>query len=172
MTESVDFSKEVPIDFHVNNEAWSRYKLDDGTILMLRQVITKAFEIPDPPAGSETRYHTSASLVITTVCPTELRGMPTRPPPDLSHPDQVKAKSISFKAENEPWNCYELSDGTILMHKMVLDSVRRTEFFSEDGDPVYLLNWSQRGFRLEKDGRVVSMQGIKITIPGGSQNVS
>lgn len=47
---------------------------------------------------------------------------------------------IDFDEEEEFWNVYRLSDGSILKVKLVLRGVKRLKRYEPDGTPVYVIN--------------------------------
>lgn len=57
----------------------------------------------------------------------------------LSPEDIAQAEDMDWKEENEFWNTYRLSDGTLLKVKMVLKGVKRLKKYSPDGTPIYII---------------------------------
>lgn len=53
--------------------------------------------------------------------------------------DIAQAEDMDWKEENEFWNTYRLSDGTLLKVKMVLKGVKRLKKYSPDGTPIYII---------------------------------
>ena len=53
--------------------------------------------------------------------------------------DIAKADDMDWTEENEFWNTYRLSDGTLLKVKMVLKGVKRLKKYSPDGTPIYII---------------------------------
>lgn len=47
---------------------------------------------------------------------------------------------IDFDEEEEFWNVYRLSDGSILKVKLVLRGVKRLKRYEPDGTPIYVIN--------------------------------
>lgn len=47
---------------------------------------------------------------------------------------------LDFKDEQEFWNIYPLSDGTILKVRLVLRGVKRLQKPKRDGSPQYIIN--------------------------------
>jgi hypothetical protein len=51
----------------------------------------------------------------------------------------MDATHLDFDEEEEHWNIYKLTDGTILKVKIVLRGVKRLNRFNPDGTPIYLI---------------------------------
>jgi len=47
---------------------------------------------------------------------------------------------LDFNEEEEHWNTYRLSDGTMLKVKLVLRGVKRLKRYEPDGTPIYVIN--------------------------------
>ena len=59
----------------------------------------------------------------------------------ITQKDIAEAVDLDFKEQEERWNAYELSDGTILKVKLVLNGVKRLkDKYRDDGEPIYLIN--------------------------------
>ena len=56
--------------------------------------------------------------------------------------DLQQAEDIDILKEEEHWNIYELSDGTTLKLKIILQSVKRLNKWNPDGTPIYVVNSS------------------------------
>ena len=57
----------------------------------------------------------------------------------LSEEDLAQADNLDWTQENEFWNTYRLSDGTLLKVKLVLKGVKRLKKFATDGMPIYVI---------------------------------
>ena len=53
--------------------------------------------------------------------------------------DIAQADDLDWTQENEFWNTYRLSDGTLLKVKLVLKGVKRLKKYQPDGTPIYLI---------------------------------
>jgi hypothetical protein len=47
---------------------------------------------------------------------------------------------VDFETVREEYNSYKLSDGSMIRMKTVVTSIIRTDEFSPDGDPIYVVN--------------------------------
>ena len=59
----------------------------------------------------------------------------------ISDEDLAQADGVDWKEENESWNTYRLTDGTLLKIKLVLKDVKRLKKFQPDGTPLYWASW-------------------------------
>jgi hypothetical protein len=53
--------------------------------------------------------------------------------------DIAQADDMDWTQENEFWNTYRLSDGTLLKVKLVLKGVKRLKKYLPDGAPIYVI---------------------------------
>jgi hypothetical protein len=160
-----DFSASVPIDFRVGSELYSRYRLEDGSILLAKLVVTKFFSIADADPETQAKYYSSSSFILTSICPPELRGKPTIPLPDLTRLNPEESVPVGIKPEQEPWNYYELGDGVSIFSRILVTGVRRTKLISGDGDPIYLIDSQTNGFRLDANMTFYPMKSMSSPLP-------
>jgi hypothetical protein len=59
----------------------------------------------------------------------------------ISDEDLAEADDIDWTQENEFWNSYRLSDGTLLKIKLALKNVKRLKKYLPDGTPVYFTTY-------------------------------
>ena len=62
--------------------------------------------------------------------------------PKLTTPDGLEHNitEIDFKAPEEPWLEYKVSDGTLIKFRSVIVSIGKSDKFDEHGQPVYFIN--------------------------------
>ena len=63
----------------------------------------------------------------------------SKPIPRISTTDLEEAEDLDIVNEKEHWNEYELSDGTTLKVKLVLQEVKRLKKWRADGKPIYII---------------------------------
>ncbi len=137
----VDLTKANGIEFTVRDEPWTKYKLEDGTLVFGRLVILKIFRGDEYDATGQPIYGWQSQNLFTTICPKTLRGPPTVPPPTSLDPSVTNTTHIDFeRVGSEKWNVYELSDGSLLRTKLEVTGVLRTDKFGQDGEPLYIVN--------------------------------
>ena len=137
----VDLTKANAIEFTVKDEPWTKYKLEDGTLMFGRLIIFKIFRGEDYDPTGQPIYTWSSQNLFTTICPKALKGTPTVPPPTSLDPNTVNTMPVDFERVGaERWNVYELSDGSVIRAKLELVGIIRTDKFGPDGDPLYIVN--------------------------------
>ncbi len=137
----VDLTKATPIEFVVKDEPWTKYKLEDGTSLFGRLTILKIYRSNDYDPTGQPVYGWSSQNLVSTICPTTLRGTPTNPPPTTLDPSTISTTHVDFERVGpEKWNVYELTDGSVLRAKLEITGVLRTDKFGPDGEPLYIVN--------------------------------
>jgi hypothetical protein len=131
----------MPIEFAVKDEPWTKYKLEDGTLLFGRLTILKIYRSNDYDATGQPIYGWSSQNLVSTICPTPLRGTPTVPPPTTLDPSTMNTTYVDFERVGpEKWNVYELTDGSVLRAKLEITAVLRTDKYAPDGEPLYIVN--------------------------------
>ena len=137
----VDLTKADPVEFSMKDEPWVKYKLEDGTSLFGRLVITKIFRGTDYDPTGQPVYAWSSQNLFTTISPKALKSTPTNPPPTTLDPGSVNTTHVDFeKVGVERWNVYELSDGSVLRAKLEITGILRTDKYGPDGEPLYVVN--------------------------------
>src|SRR5207253_10766660 len=110
----VDLTKADPVEFSMKDEPWVKYKLEDGTSLFGRLIITKIFRGTDYDPTGQPVYPWSSQNVFTTIAPKALKSTPTNPPPTTLDPNSVNTTHADCERVGvEQWNVYELSDGRV-----------------------------------------------------------
>jgi hypothetical protein len=122
------------INFKILTEDWSEYLLEDRSLLRIKTIPLKILF-----SGEE--YGINSTNCLVTFSPRELKGEPSNEPIIQSEIKNSFDKSdLKFEVRNEPWNEYELEDGTKIFLKMVAVQVSRTKFYDAYGDPIYWIN--------------------------------
>ena len=129
------------LEFHVTSEPWVKYRLEDGTLLFARLIITKIIRTEEYDQSGQPIYAWSSQHMFTTICSLELKGQPSTIP--ISPTDLNSLKTTPMDLERigpEEWNVYEISDGSVLRIKLEVTGVAKTDKFVSDGDPFYIVN--------------------------------
>src|SRR5438132_13950979 len=85
----VDLTKADPVEFSMKDEPWVKYKLEDGTSLFGRLIITKIFRGTDYDPTGQPVYAWSSQNLFTTIAPKTLKSTPTNHPPTTPDPTSV-----------------------------------------------------------------------------------
>jgi hypothetical protein len=140
--------KGEPVDFDVVAEHWSVYRVKDKApvILKARVILTKTIRTTETNELGQPVYATgTGNIILVTFAPSEMRGVPTIPPPSSEQIAKSLLGDLEFETIEEPWNEYKLKDGTIVHMKAIVTGVMKTPFFSADGDPLYYVNHQRVG---------------------------
>lgn len=141
MQAQYDLSKADGVEFSAKSEPWVKYKLEDKTLLFARLVITKVYRTDQYDANGQPVYAWSSQNLFTTVAPKENRGTPSDPPPTSLNAADYDVTPVDFeRAGSEQWNIYELKDKTVLRIKLEVTGVVRTDKFTVDGEPFYIVS--------------------------------
>lgn len=134
----IKFSDYGFVNYKTLKEDWNRYKLKDGTIIMLKFVLIK-FEFVEETEGI-LELKLNANTVIGILPAPELCGEPgTTGYTKEELEESVVEEDIDFDTIEESWNEYELEDGRTLHIKPVLTMISRTSKFDDDGEPIYIM---------------------------------
>src|SRR5437762_11520157 len=107
----VDLTKADAVEFSMKDEPWVKYKLEDGTSLFGRLVITKIFRGTDYDPTGQPVYAWSSQNLFTTIAPNALKSVPTNPPPTTLDPGSVNTTHVdSEHVAAEKCNVHEHSD--------------------------------------------------------------
>jgi hypothetical protein len=125
------------VDFEVVKEPWTRYKLDDGTLLRIRTAVAKIFESKKIGDLGYPNMGVAYGFVLSTMVPEGLRGPESKEP--LKLPDDID-KEVSSKLLVESEQEYLTADKYILTLKPVLTKVVRTKKFNALEERIYQTN--------------------------------
>ncbi len=136
-----DLSKGDAVEFSVKGEPWVKYRLEDGALLFGRLIVTKIVRTGEYDATGQPIYAWISQNLFSTICPKNLKGRPSSPPPASMDPKDYNVTPVDFEREgDEQWNAYEVSDGCLLRIKLEVTSVARTDKYTFDSDPYYIVN--------------------------------
>jgi len=115
----------------------SFYKLKDGTVI--KALINVNHLIPD--SKSAQGFAVNSSNIIVCYVPKEKRNPAAF---QQYNPAEIKEGIIDEDMEPEPlrenFSVYDLSNGLVMSVKTVAGQISKTKFFTQDGEPVYLVN--------------------------------
>jgi hypothetical protein len=130
LTESSPYMMEV--DFHVFKEDWSRFRLDDDTLLKVRLPVRKIFETIVPQGYPV--FSVDTITVITTIALDSSKREPSKQPwnPKVDVPED-----IGFTILEEAWQEYRTFDNFKVLVKPVLVKVYKYNRYNIYGEPIY-----------------------------------
>ena len=134
------------MDVEIVKEAWSKYTLDDGSLIKVRSVLTKVVWPRRAKTILDLDGHLTVSVqnVVCVIAPNHLRGKPNPRPPSINKALVEKSRIVEIKNSKEEWSTYSLPDNKgIVKVRAVVASVRNVGGQrDQDGDPLYLVNAS------------------------------
>jgi len=130
--------EEEEIDFEIVKEPWNKYKLEDGTILRLKNPVIKAFRLNKPDQFGLPTYRFGGQTLISALVPRELMGTPANV--EKIEPSDISTE-LKFEVVGEDWCEYKLVDGAVLKTKTVVTKIFKTKKFNNFGEPVYWCSW-------------------------------
>ena len=135
------------LDFEIISEPWNKYKLEDGSLLRLRNCAVKVYKSVKgvDQFGFPIYGFAGASLLSATV-PKGLMGTPSS---DENITSADIADELKFTTIREDWYEYKLTDGTILRTKTVVTKIFKTKKFNKLGEPIYWCSWQVLTDRLK-----------------------
>src|SRR2546430_12244169 len=113
----VDLTKADPVEFSMKDEPWVKYRLEDGTSLFGRLIITKIFRGSDYDPTGQPIYAWSSQNLFTTIAPKTLRSMPTNPPPTTLDPNSVNTTHVRSEEHTS-----ELQSQSNLVCRLLLET--------------------------------------------------
>jgi len=125
-------------DFIVVKEDFSRYLVEDGTILRAKIVLRKVFRSPLTDAtGYPTQMAFDSVNVVSAFVPQPLKRTPSDTPADHN---VDKSKELKFTVMEEKYQEYLMADGFRVTIKPTMVKVFRYEKYNDFGEPVYSVN--------------------------------
>jgi hypothetical protein len=130
MTESSPYMMEV--DFHVIKENWSRFRLEDDTLLKVRLPVRKIFETIVPQGYPV--FSVDTITVITAIVLDSSKMEPSKQPwnPKVDIPEDIE-----FTILEETWQEYRTFDMFKVLVKPVLVKVYKYNRYNIYGEPIY-----------------------------------
>lgn len=138
------------IDFKVRREGWNFYKIEDGTLLKARVILTgilssnKLDEIvkklrrkQKPRLG----FQIQPRVILAVESPPKLRGKPdsrTYTPKELK--SSIIGKDMDFETIKEVWNLYDGNSGIQIKTRLSVVSISKTDKFESVGMPLYTVD--------------------------------
>src|SRR5205807_8130137 len=93
----VDLTKADAVEFSMKDEPWVKYKLEDGTSLFGRLIITKIFRGTDYDPTGQPVYAWSSQNLFTTIAPKTLKSTQKNPLPTKLDQSSVNSTHIYFE---------------------------------------------------------------------------
>src|SRR3989442_2552695 len=122
---AIDLTSMTPMEFTGVTEPWTESKLEDQTKLFVKLVVVKA--VRGLNEQGQPAYNMNAQNIIATHGAPNLRGQPSTTQLNLADPSSYKVvASLDFdRMDEEKWNEYHLTDGTVLKSRPEPSNVSR-----------------------------------------------
>ena len=128
----------IECDFVVISEDYSKYVLQDGTILKVKIVVKKIFRsVETSPEGYPLALRFDSSNAVAAIVPLSEKGAPSKEPWD---PRRDLGKEIKFEPKEEKWQEYVTNDGFKILVKPIVVKVLKYEKRNKYGEPIYAVN--------------------------------
>lgn len=135
--ESTQINFEI-VDVVSSTESWSTYRLKDGTILKVREVMIKAMRLPSFDPQGNPIYSVNSTPIYGVVPPRSVLGQESPPFTQEELTKSVVEPNMKFEIIQEPWNRYVLADGTEIETRAILETVSKTNKNDHFGEPIYV----------------------------------
>jgi hypothetical protein len=125
----------IETDFAVLEEDYSRYQVQDGTVLRVKIVVRKILRTPViTPQGYPAGVFIDSLNSVAAIVPQHLKREPTREP---WNPATDVGKEMKFDPMEEKWQAYMTTEGYKVLVKPIVTKVIKYEKYNDYGEPVY-----------------------------------
>lgn len=114
----------------------SYYKLHDGTILGVLANLNSVVPDPNNPQG----YGVNVSNLVNTFVPKEKRRPEAFERNARITEQDIIDPDVDFEVLRENFSVYELSNNMIISVKTVVGQIKKTKFYTREGEPIYNVN--------------------------------
>lgn len=131
----------VDWDFVVLKEDFSRYLVEDGTILKVKVVVRKIVKtLTLNPQGYPVGYGMDTVNAVAAIVPPQLKREPSKEPWD---PRKDIGEEMKFEVQEEKWQEYMTHDGYRVLVKPVVVKIIKYQKYNEFGEPIYMATTQQ-----------------------------
>jgi len=128
----------IEMDFTVMEEDYSRYLVQDGTILKVKIVVKKIFRSPILTAqGYPAEIGIDSTNAVAAIVPPHLKKEPSKEP---WNPARDIGHEMKFEPQEEKWQVYMTTDGFKVLVKPVVTKVIKYDKYNVFGEPIYSAN--------------------------------
>ncbi len=117
----------------------SYYKLNDGTILQAHVNVDSIISDKGQPDGYSIR---TSNFTIAYVPKEERKPQGFIPFNPAEIESSIIDEDVSYEPLSEGFSEYELSNGMVLSIRTVVGQIKKTKFYTEQGEPVYTVSIS------------------------------
>ncbi|UJG41512.1 MAG: hypothetical protein K9W45_03375 [Candidatus Heimdallarchaeum aukensis] len=135
--EIINIRIEEDLDFEIQQLNFSRYEVEDGTILRILNIPTKIFRLADYDKQGFPEYLVQHKNIVSALVPQELRGEASH---EIFNLKKDRVDIIEFIPLEEPFNEFKLGDGTLLRIRLIVNQVFKSEKRNYLGEPIYVID--------------------------------
>jgi len=123
------------VDFKVLNEDYSRYRLEDRTIIKAKIVVKKIlFSIIKSPEGYPSNFGIESINAVSAMVPPKLKKRPSQSALNLN---TDKGNEIGFEEVEIKTQKYMTEDGLRITIKPIVTKVLKYKKYNFNGEPIY-----------------------------------
>ena len=138
ISKDVSVPEKILIGFKVRNEDWSIFQLADDTTLKVKFVLVNVLE---KRGGKGFEGALQSQIVLGAFAPEDLRGTPSELYTREELAKSIVKDDVDIKSVvQQPWNEYELDNGSLIKVKVVPVHIARTTKYDSEGMPIYLVD--------------------------------
>jgi len=138
--------EEIDLDFQVSEEDWSKYKVEDNTVISFRINVAKIFRSKKTGETGYPIFGIAAKNLVSAIVPEELKGEPSGEP--LKLPEDLD-KELDFEPIDVKWQKYLTKEYVITLKPNVL-KIFRTKKYNDRREPIYYISSGQPIFNVKK----------------------
>lgn len=124
----------VDTDFTIVNEDWSRYLVEDGTLIKVRIVVNKILHSVDRSPIGYPNFSIASNNLVSALVPPRLKKEPSK---ERFDPRKDMGQEMKFEAIQENWQEYHTTEGFKISVKPVVTKIVRYMKYNVFGEPIY-----------------------------------
>jgi len=121
------------LDFKVIREDWSEYKVEDGSLVKVKNSISEIIETGRKKGNKKELLFGTNYVFFKEETPDDV-GTPSE---NQTITDEDIDRELKFEIINEPINIYDVPDKFIILQKNTLEKLVRTKKFNLEGKRIY-----------------------------------
>lgn len=129
----------IEMDFQVISEDWSRYRIEDKTLIRFRINVLKIFRSKKVGKTGYPAFAITSRNMVSAIVPDKLKGKPPKKPP--KRPYDID-RELSLEPLDVKWQEYLTKDYKIRV-KPTLVKIFRAKAFNDFGEPIYVTSTLQ-----------------------------
>lgn len=128
------------VPFKIVREPWCEYDLGDNCILRTKLVLIKILKPPGVSLDRVKELNFKTHPHLSVYAPSDKKGTPETKKITPEFIEESIVEDVEPKPKKTSKNQYELKNGIKIRLSLALTRVAKTDIFSDDGTPVYLVS--------------------------------